>query len=327
MKNKKDIVVKKNESVKSKLTKTNTIQLKIFNYLVSKLDSRIKLNLKSFEEEIIKTLEDYDGNPLMFKINRSELFELVGSNNSNFVFMRKNLTELSNLKITEIDEKKRKYKLINVFNEVDYEDGDIKFYFNYRVLNHFQGLENSKNFTKYYLENILVLKSKHSILIYEILKMDLFKGDSVWELDKLKEKLQVENKFKLYSNFKKDLLLKVEKEINEKTDINFSFEEIKIGRKVSKINFKIWKNTNKKNIFNDEKEFINFIRKNYINQPILDLKGKNNFLFKLAVNPEGKLYPLNSSQRWDYNYSKKLWNILFLNQSQIYKFTPPFPTL
>ena len=50
--------------------------------------------------------------------------------------------------------------------------------------------------------------------------------------------------YKLYADFKKKTIVVAQKELKEKTDICFEFEEIKIGRKIVEINFVILKNNN-----------------------------------------------------------------------------------
>ena len=50
-----------------------------------------------------------------------------------------------------------------------------------------------------------------------------------------------EKSYNLYSNFKAKVLAISEREINEKTDLNISYEEIKSGKKVTSIKFHISK--------------------------------------------------------------------------------------
>ena len=95
-------------------------------------------------------------------------------------------------------------------------------------------------YTTYKLENVLSLKSKYSIRIYELLKCNAYKKTFIIELDELKKIVGANaGYFKTYADFKKTVLLKAQKEINEKTDITFLFKEIKDGRKIKSIEFKI----------------------------------------------------------------------------------------
>jgi len=107
-------------------------------------------------------------------------------------------------------------------------------------------LELKEMYTSYKLSNILTLKSKYSIRIYEILKSNLFKKCIKIELEELKKMVGAKaNYLKVYADFKNKVLLQAQKELNETTDIGFDFEEIKTGRKVTSIKFYI--NGNKVN--------------------------------------------------------------------------------
>lgn len=100
-------------------------------------------------------------------------------------------------------------------------------------------LELKKEFTSYKLANIASLKSFYSIRLYELLKQYERIGERTFEIDVLKQRLGAEEAYPLYGNFKQRVLIPAQKEIKTKTDISFDFEEIKQGRKVDKIYFKI----------------------------------------------------------------------------------------
>lgn len=108
-------------------------------------------------------------------------------------------------------------------------------------------------YTSYKLENILSLKSKYSLRLFEILKSNQFR--KYWEinLEELKKLLgATEKSYSIYQNVKNRIIVQAQKELREKTDIDFEFEEIKTGRKVTSLRFYIHsnksKNLNDKNI-------------------------------------------------------------------------------
>lgn len=94
-------------------------------------------------------------------------------------------------------------------------------------------------FTQYHLFNILAMKSAFSVRIYELMKSYSFQKRKMFELDELKKLLMVENvvSYKDFSLFRRKVLEKAQKEINELTDINIQFNPIKSGKKVFKIEF------------------------------------------------------------------------------------------
>lgn len=98
-----------------------------------------------------------------------------------------------------------------------------------------------QNFTQYELYNVLGMKSAFSIRLYEILKSYSFQKVKTFELDELKKLLSVDavKSYERFPDFRRFVLEPAEKEINELTDLKFSYEPIKKGRKVIKITFSI----------------------------------------------------------------------------------------
>lgn len=87
----------------------------------------------------------------------------------------------------------------------------------------------SKNFTHYQLENALIMSSKYSIMLYEILLSYYNIGTYEVSLNELKEKLQV-NIGMRYDNFKRIVLNKSINEINTFTDLKVDYKTIKRGK-------------------------------------------------------------------------------------------------
>ncbi len=103
-------------------------------------------------------------------------------------------------------------------------------------------LQLKERFTTYRLYDVMQLRSVYSIRIYELLKQYAQIGTRFFDLADLKFILGIEkNEYERYGHFKSKVLKVAQKELAEKTDISFDFEEIKSGRKVAKINFIIQK--------------------------------------------------------------------------------------
>lgn len=101
-------------------------------------------------------------------------------------------------------------------------------------------LELKELYTSYRLENVLSLKSKYSIRLYEVLKSNAFKRQVAIELEELKSMVGAKEKaYNTYANFKNKALIQAQKELKDKTDISFEFEELKTGRKVTSLKFYI----------------------------------------------------------------------------------------
>ena len=99
-------------------------------------------------------------------------------------------------------------------------------------------LQLKERFTKYSLHIAVRLKSSFSIRIYELLKQYERVRERTFFLDDLKSMLGIqENQYALYGHFKAKILKVAQEELEEKTDISFDFEEIKVGRSVGKLRF------------------------------------------------------------------------------------------
>jgi len=115
-------------------------------------------------------------------------------------------------------------------------------------------LQLKDRFTTYDVRNILLLPSSYSIRLYELLKQYEKIGQRKFDIYELKEtvgaiesiikrkKTEIIDHYPLYGNFRQRVLLKAQKDLLKYTDIKFTFEPIKRGRKVTEIIFYISKN-------------------------------------------------------------------------------------
>jgi len=200
-----------------------------------------RYSLSEQEQKIILTLaslvkkEDEDFKVYYFTVK--EISDILGIQNTNHTYIIKTVHDLYKKGFTFEDEKSIKpYHWLSV---ADYNKEEKRFELclGERTKPYFLGLK--IYYTQYQLKNILSLNSKYGIRIYEILKSNKFKTktDVVYEVDYLQRILDCN--YALYSNFKNKVLIQSQKEINNKTDIKFTFEEIKQGRKVISVKFKI----------------------------------------------------------------------------------------
>jgi hypothetical protein len=93
-------------------------------------------------------------------------------------------------------------------------------------------------YTKYHLNNILPLRSGYAIRIYELLKQYQKIGERRMTVQELREALGISmDQYRLYGHFKSKVLIKAQNELSAKTDIAFTYKEIKKGRKIESILF------------------------------------------------------------------------------------------
>lgn len=217
------------------------------NYFV--MNSSYDLSME--EQKIILTLASMvkpeDEEFKRYKFNISEFIALIGIKNQSQYTEIPTITKGLMKKVFEIQEEDM---LIQVawLSSVVYKKGSgyVELEFSPRLKPYM--LKLNSMFTQYKLGNILMMKSKYSPRIYEFLKCNEFKKQKMIEfsLNQLRKLLKVENVYLLYADFKRFVLFPAQKEINTLTDISFTFEEIKKGRKVDKIRFYITSNKHMK---------------------------------------------------------------------------------
>ena len=104
-------------------------------------------------------------------------------------------------------------------------------------------LQLKERFTQISLGDIIGLKSIHSIRIYELLKQYESIGNREISVNDLRDYCGIKTEqYKKFNSFKKDVLERAEREINNKTDIIIEYKNIKRSRKIIAIEFIIKKN-------------------------------------------------------------------------------------
>lgn len=145
-------------------------------------------------------------------------------------------------------------------------------------------------FTSFELSNILNLKSKYSIRIYQLMKSHSYRKELIITLDDLKYRLSLDDKkqksYRLFSNVSERVLKPAMREINDKTDITIDYEAIKQGRKIYALRFKI---KDKQKVIINPKEISNGKK-----QQSKQSKRKDNKFFNF---PE---------REYDYDYLEKV---------------------
>ena len=140
--------------------------------------------------------------------------------------------------------------VFNWFQDIEYIRGQAKFRVSISKKLMPYLLELKERFVKYNLGYILPLTSNYPVRLYQLLKEYEKLTRRTFTVVELQDLLQVPNSLKRYDNFKRKVLQVAEKELIENCDIFFEFEEIKEGRKVNEILFRI--KPNSKNILDKQ---------------------------------------------------------------------------
>lgn len=99
-------------------------------------------------------------------------------------------------------------------------------------------VELKRDFTKYELINVLLLRGKYSIRLYEIFKSYLWNREWNVSIEELRALINCD-KYPRYAEFNRNILKKSIEEINKHTDINVEYEPIRYGRFIEEIEFYI----------------------------------------------------------------------------------------
>lgn len=212
------LVVKSNELIESNMKGFTLIQTKLLNLAISQLKADTPLGH-------------------WFEFEASYLLKVLNMGEGNHSDLR-NAT-LSMLRGIEIKDGNKIMQRPLLVTDYLIGEGIVKFRFDQDAQPYLADLK--EKYTKYYFENIQRISSTYAIRLYELLKQYQKIGKREFLIDDLKFFLDIsKDKYKLYADFKRRILLISESEINEKTDIKINFEEIKTGRKITKIVFYIF---------------------------------------------------------------------------------------
>ena len=191
---------------------------------------------------LISKIRPEDVNFLWYKFGILDFAKFLGIEKSQGIYLdvRKAVRKLMK-RIVTVDRKDRNIDLHWIEAAAYGEKGFVKICMNQVLKPYLLNLK--AQFTKYNISYIVHLRSTYSIRIYELLKRFEYLGEATFSLDKLKYMLGVDpDEYTLYGNFKSKVILVAQKELLEKTDKAFTFEEEKNGKKISEIRFLIKKN-------------------------------------------------------------------------------------
>jgi len=218
-------------------------ELKVFQantYTMSK--QTFSLNEKRVMQYIIAKIKPTDTEFKKYEIPIIEIADMAKINNTHmYSFAKTLMTDMVTKFILLQDPKNQRLRAFNYFTQLDYENGILTVELNRNIHHLFlQLIENKVNFTAYELAEFMTLSSTHAQRIYELLKQYSKSRQREREIDvlELKKILNIEDKYKLYADFRKRVLDFSYKHIQENTNLRYKWKGItKRGRKVVAIKF------------------------------------------------------------------------------------------
>ena len=212
------LIVKDNELVRKARYNLTVNQQKIIAYVVSKI--------KPTDNEFTK-----------YEISIQDFCAVCGIDKTYFYSeIREIIDNLDNKSFwVETEEKIFKFRWFSEI-EIIKGSGKVNLLLNSNIKRYL--LQLHENFTQYELYNILALKGKYSIRLYEWFKSYSFLKEKEIEINKLKYILEAE-KYKEFKAFRRRVIEPAVTEINEYTDLEVSYEKVKSGKSISALIFYI----------------------------------------------------------------------------------------
>ena len=205
------MVVKDNELIQRASYNLTAEQQKFLCYVISK----IKMTDQEFQR---------------YEISILDFAQLIGIDKKNAYRDFKRMVDDFNLNSGRWIKINDDVIYFRVFSEAEYNErkGSVTVVLNSRLKKYLLGLGKG-HYTQYELWNIISLKKKYSIRLYEIFKSYSYKENIEISVDDLRSLLCCES-YEVFAMFKKRILDESVKEINEKTNLNISFDVIKHGK-------------------------------------------------------------------------------------------------
>ena len=127
-----------------------------------------------------------------------------------------------------------------------YANGYISMHFTDEVIYLLQVFDSFNPYTKYLKDDVLSLKFNYSIDLYHLAKKFEAMGGFSMSLDEYRQELGTPKSYARINNLKDNAVDVPIKEINEKTDLQITYENIKRGRTVTGLKFTVKAKPNKK---------------------------------------------------------------------------------
>jgi len=192
-------------------------------------------------------------------------------------------------------------------------------------------LDLQKNFTTYNIVNILALRGDYTPRLYEYFLMRFNEYRSTYkkqhnkppksftfelEIDWLRDTFKVPNSYR-YNNIKVQIIEVAKKQFKAKTDIKFTYEEQKLGRKVMRLIIKVENNNQgSNNVLLSLQSFIKHIRhtckpdvSNEVYPTIITTTEGN-----IKIDSKCNLYLItkdNKTKNYNAKESQKIWEWLY----------------
>ena len=182
---------------------------------------------------LIANIKPTDTNLEMKQIAIKDL-GFIGEENYHYTYFKEEFVRLLEMPFQIPGTK----KWVNWFSCLEYDTGVLNYSFDERLKPFLLNLK--ENFTSYYLSNVMNLKSNYAILTFELLAQARNQGYRNITIKEYRELLKIPDSY-LNADILR-LIKKVQKEIRDRTNLQFDFTMKKMAKAFHSINFVVKNN-------------------------------------------------------------------------------------
>ena len=209
--------------------------------------SETDLTLPEFKilDAYLARINSHDNSKRTVRLEKGELEKALGVTRILKDDLNKRLRHLFQIIEVRDDNKRKGFKLINLFEEADAEQDDdglwqITLTCTASAREYVFNIDNL-GYLRYRLKNVVNLTSRYSYVLFLYLLDNRFR--KTWSIDLIDLKALLNcnaDTYKQYKYFNDLVLKKCHKELCEKTDISFDYKPIKRGRAVTAVEFTVF---------------------------------------------------------------------------------------
>lgn len=208
--------------------------------------SETKMTLAEFKilDAYLSRIDSHKSDERYVRFEKGELEKLLGVTQIKKEDLSKRIDNLFQVVTIRDEHKPKKFTKIALFAKAECEQDEngqwqVDLACSAEAMEYIFNIENI-GYLKYRLKNVVDLTSRYSYVLYLYLENNRFRKSWNIPLNDLKALLRcTAERYEQYKFFNSEILKKCHKELNEKTNIKYSYEPIKSGRKVTAIQFSL----------------------------------------------------------------------------------------
>lgn len=233
-----------------KIDRRNSVKVVIQNdFIKAKASRDMDANAQKFLRIAIAQSKMSDTEFYKYEVSATELAEMFGVSPQNIYQHIDRWTSQCMGTVMEFKKpNEKKFRKFPLFDSCEYGDGVLTMELHKRMTPFILGIQKQLGFTQYELSNILTVKGKYTIRIYEMMLAEMknqkaYAGKTVefdLSLEELRRQTGTEKIYKQIGQFKDRVLSKAIEEIEKAQNWKIETENVKSGRTITAIHFKVW---------------------------------------------------------------------------------------